>query len=145
MTDENNWIDEDGIRWEGTRQELEAWKQYKRSKALAFVERGYSVGWYPDADNWMQLYIPERHHARTPEILAEVKFYGHPSVHGIDGGMVSKLWITQTRTDLVAMALRKPCEHVRVLYNYDRGPDVNRLRTCPEALRLYGAILEELN
>jgi hypothetical protein len=145
MTDESDRIDEGGVRWEGTRKELEVWKRYKKTKAVSFVERGYSVSWYPDGDNWMQVYLPERHHAKAPEMLAEVKFYGHASKYGIDGGMVSKLSITETRTDLAAYVLGRPWKRSRVLYNYDRGPDVNRLRTSPEALRLYGAVLEELN
>ncbi len=145
MTNENSGFEEDGLRWEGTRDELETWKKYKKTKALAFVERGYSVSWFPDGDNWMSVYLPERHHARAPEILAEVKFYGHPSKHGIDGGMVSKLSITSTRTDLIGMVMARPSEPSRVLYSYDRGLDVNHLQTSASAFRLYGAILEELN
>ena len=59
--------------------------------------------------------------------------------------MVSKLLITTTKADLIAMVLGKPSEQTHVLYNYDRGLDIDRLRTSPEAHRLYGAILEELN
>ncbi len=145
MTNENSGFDEDGLRWEGTREELEAWKRYKKTKALAFVERGYSVSWFPDGNNWMSVYLPERQHARAPEILAEVKFYGHPSKHGIDGGMVSKLSITSTRTDLIGMVLGRPPEQSCVLYSYDRGLDVNHLQTSPDARRLLDSILEELN
>lgn len=145
MTDEHEWIEEDGLRWEGTREELEAWKRYKKTKAIAFVERGYSVEWYPDGENWMGIYMPERHYARAAETRAEVKFYGHPSSYGIDGGMVSKLSITSTTTHAIRQLLEGRGSLTRMLYDYDRGLSVNRLEASPEGQRLYNAILEELN
>ena len=138
-------FEEDGLYWMGSRDELEAWKQYKQTKALAFVQRGYSVEWFPDGDGWMAVFLPERHHAKAPEIRASVKFFGLVSQFGIDGGMVSKLNITRTRTDPIRALLDpRPLEHL-VLFNYDRGPDVNRLKRFPEAERLYWAVIEELN
>ncbi len=142
--DEHEGFEEDGLLWAGTREELEAWKRYKQRKAVAFVERGYSVDWYPDGANWMKVYLPERDHAGTPETRAAVKFYGLASESGIDGGMVSKLTIQEVRSDLVGMAFgHRP--KVRTLFHYDRGPDVNDLRASAVATRLYYAIIEELN
>ncbi|MCC6678621.1 MAG: hypothetical protein IT436_15920 [Phycisphaerales bacterium] len=136
---------EDGLFWTGTREELEAWKQYKQRKALAFVGHGYSVSWYPDGDAWMEVYLPERHHAETPEILADIKFFRDPSSFGIDGGRVSKLCITRRRTDVVKQAMGRPYERVEDLFNYDRGPDTDRLRKSVEARKLYQIVLRELN
>jgi len=146
MTDNpEEWVEEDGMRWVGSRAELDAWKAYKQRKALAFVERGYSIAWYADADGWIDVYEPQRDHANMPEIRASVKFYGKPSEYGIDGGMVSKLMITETWRDPLAHLLDGPSERVNVVFNYDRGPDVNRLESHPRARRLYDAVLDELN
>jgi len=79
-------IDDEGLHWEGSRRDLSAWKAYKRAKAKRFVELNYSVEWYPDGTNWMEVYIPKRHHAKQPELRAEVKFYREASRYGIDGG-----------------------------------------------------------
>lgn len=136
---------EDGVFWHGTREELEAWKEYKKRKALAFVGLVYSVSWYPDGDGWMEVYLPERHHAETPEIAAEVKFFSEASQYGIDGGRVSKLAITRRRTDILKQVVGQPHERLEVLYNYDRGLDVDRLGKSVEARRLYQIILDELN
>ncbi len=146
MTDEQKpgFYDE-GMWWIGAREELDAWKKYKQRKALAFVERGYSVSWYPDGDNWMTIYLPERLHARAPELSAEVKVYGRPSEHGIYGGMVSKLAILERRTDPLKQVSSPGDEDVRTLYNYDRGLDFDRLNGHPAAMRLFYAVLDELN
>lgn len=140
-------IHEDGIFWEGSRESLEAWKAYKRTKAHAFVERGYSVSWYPDGHGWMSVYLPERHHAGTPEIRAEAKFYSEPSQFGIEGGKISKLSILTTKTDVLldVLSLGKQGTRTETLYNYDRGLEVDHLHTNPQARALYDAILEELN
>lgn len=143
MTDEGGGIDEEGVLWKGMREELGAWKKYKQTKAHAFVERGYSVSWYADGDSHIDVFIPERHHAKKPEIRACAKFYGKPSRVGIDGGMVSKLTIT--RTNLIAMVMGKQLEKQRVLFNDDRGHDVDDLHLSPEARRLFDAAIEELN
>lgn len=142
---ESEGIREDGVLWMGTRAELEAWKRYKQKKALAFVERGYSVGWYPDGDGWISVYHPERWHARAPEVRADIKVFGRASRYGIDGGMVSKLTIAERRTDILRNLLGPGGETVRVLYNYDRGLDVDRLDESPAATALYRGILDELN
>lgn len=142
---ESEGIREDGVLWMGTRAELEAWKRYKQKKALAFVERGYSVGWYPDGDGWISVYHPERWHARAPELRADIKVFGRASEYGIDGGMVSKLTIAERRTDILRKLLGPGGETGRVLYNYDRGLEVDRLDESPAATTLYRAILDELN
>jgi hypothetical protein len=145
MTDEGEFLEEDGIFWQGTREELDAWKKYKQLKAVAFVERGYSVEWYPDADNWMRVYVSERQSKREPEITADVKFFGKPSGFGIDQGMVSKLCIQRRTTNLIAKVFGDPWEQLETLFNYDRGPDVDRLSEDQTARALYHAILDELN
>jgi hypothetical protein len=143
--DEPSGFDDEGVWWMGTRQELDAWKKYKRRKALAFVERGYSVSWYPDGDHWMEVYEPERLHARVPELRATIKFYGRPSRHGIDGGMVSKLSIMEQHADPLEGLLGSGRPRTTVYFNFDRGPDINRLGQSPRATALYHAVLEELN
>lgn len=130
----------DGDDWN-----LDDWVAYKKRKAHAFVDRGYSVEWSPDMDAWMGVYLPERHERRRPEVRADVKFYAEPSGYGIDNGRIAKLSIVTSRTDLIAQAMGRPFESIRVLYNYDRGLDVDRLATDREAQRLYRAVLDELN
>lgn len=147
MTSERvSGFSDDGVWWMGSREELEAWKKYKKRKALAFVERGYSVSWYADGGGWMTVYLPERDYASAPELSAELKFYGKASEYGIDGGMISKLMIQERRTDILKQ-LRDPSkgERVRTLYNYDRGLDLDRLAASPVARTLYQIILDELN
>lgn len=138
-------FEEDGLFWMGTRQELDAWKLYKQRKAVAFVERGYSVEWYPDGDGWMAIYVPARHHAKAPEVRADVKIFGKASKYGIHGGMISKLSIVETHSDPLREVVDPSSIESRVLFNYDRGADVNLLLRSKVALRLYEAILDELN
>lgn len=124
---------------------LDDWVAYKKRKAHAFVERGYSVAWSPDMDAWMAVYLPERFERRRPEVRADVKCYLEPSEYGIDGGKISKLSIVSSQTDPIAEAMRRPHETSRILYNYDRGLDVDRLAKDREAQRLYRAVIDELN
>lgn len=138
-------FEEDGLFWMGTRQELEAWKLYKQRKAVAFVERGYSVEWYPDGDGWMAIYVPARHHAKAPEIRADVKIFGKASNYGIHGGMISKLSIIQSHSDPLRKVIDPSSIEARVLFNYDRGLEVDLLHASPIAQSLYAALLEELN
>ncbi len=137
--------DGEGATGGWTPEQLSAWLDYKQRKAVAFVERGYSVSWSRDPDNWMDVFVPERHHAQAPEVRASIKFFGSPSEYGIDGGMVSKLTIQRRTTDLLARVLGQPWERVETLFNYDRGPDIDRLREDATAHRIYHDVLEELN
>lgn len=134
-----------GIHWEGTEEELARWIEHKQRMAVRFVERGYSVEWFPDGDNWMEIYMPERRDAHRPEIRASVKFYAEPSKHGIDQGRISKLTIQRCYTDLIAKVRGEPFEDIEIQYNYDRGEDVSELASNSEAEALYQAVLRELN
>lgn len=124
---------------------LDDWVAYKKRKAHAFVDRGYSVEWSPDMYAWMAFYLPERPERRRPEIRADVKFYTDPSDYGIDGGRIPKLSIVSTRTDPIAEVMGRQHEISRILYNYDRGLDVDKLAKDREAQRLYRAVIDELN
>lgn len=137
-------FDDEGVHWQGSRRELSAWKTFKRGKARRFVDLNYSVAWYPDGTNWMDVYIPERHHAKQPELRAVVKFYREPSKYGIDGGRISKLTIQTRSEDLLAKAVGQPYEKIETLFNYDRGPDIDRLNENPKARKLYAIVLREL-
>lgn len=138
-------FEEEGVFWNGTGEELEAWKRYKQRKAIAFVQRGYSVEWYPDGSGWLTVYLPERHHAGSAEVRGEIKCYGKPSAYGIEGGMISKLWIAQTRTDPLRQALQPRSLERIVFFDFDRGLQIDRLAESPQAMQLYWAIIEELN
>ena len=94
--DDDKPIDEDGVLWYGTREELEAWKAHKKAMAIRFVERGYSVAWTNDGDGYLEIYVPERQFAGFPELRASVKFFGKPSQYGIDQGRVSKLTMPES-------------------------------------------------
>lgn len=137
-------VEDEGRLWSGTPEELADWTRYKKQKALRFVELGYSVAWYPDGDNWMDVYTPERLHAHEPEIRASVKFFSAPSKYGVDGGRVSKLTIQLRSEDLMARVAGAPYEEVETLFNYDRGDDVDRLDEIPRARELYIHVLREL-
>lgn len=145
MADEPNEINEDGCLWQGSRESLEAWRAYKRDRALSLVRQGYSVLWSPDPANWMEVLLPERWYAKETEMRASAKFYSEPSRYGISGGKVSKLTIIERSTDPLAQVLGRPGEASRVWFNYDRGDDVNELGKSPRAQMLYEAVLEELN
>lgn len=138
-------LDDQGVSWSGTPEELADWTRYKKQKALRFVELGYSVAWYPDGDNWMDVYTPERMHAHEPEIRASVKFFSDPSQYGIDRGKISKLTIQAREVDLMAKALGRPYETVVSLFNYDRGLDVDCLYEKPAAMTLYEDVVRRLN
>jgi len=135
---------EEGMFWGGTREELERWKKYKKQKALRFVQEGYSVEWYPNGDCFIGVYTPERAYANQPEIKADVKFFMKPSEFGINKGKISKLSILVIRRDIIAKVQGKPYETVDILFNYDRGADVNKLRNNPQARKLYDIVLQEL-
>lgn len=122
-----------------------AWAEYKQRKAIAFVTRGYSVEWVPDADNWMGVYTPQRTDPVRPEVRADVKFFRDPSEYGINQGRISKLSIHARTTDLMQQIMGRPAEKIEVLYNYDRGLDVDRLSRSRESRALFSAVLEELN
>lgn len=145
MADEPGEIHEDGVLWKGSHESLEAWKEYKRQKAMKFVQRGYSVEWTPDGYGFMAVYLPERHYAKKPEIRATVRFFDQPSKYGIDRGKISKLTIQLRRTDVLKAAIGAPHERIETLYNYDRGEDVDRLNESHVARRLFDAIYDELN
>lgn len=136
---------DEGMLWEGTRAELDAWKHYKLEKAVAFVRLGYSVEWYPDADGWFNIYHPQRDHARTPEHRAAAKFFSEASRYGIDGGKVSKLSIVRSHTDLIGDLMGRDATTSTILFNYDRGPDVDRLNRDAIARKLYNDVLHLLN
>lgn len=137
--------DDPNIHWEGTEEERTRWIEHKRHVAMRFVELGYSVEWSPDGENSMAVYLAERCGARQPEIRASVKFFLEPSRYGIDQGRISKLMIQRRRTDLLAKVRGQPWEDVELLFNYDRGADVDELASDPEARTLYEVILRELN
>ena len=123
-----------------------AWIAYKRSKALAFVNRGYSVEWAPDDDHWMGIYTPQRYeHPRTPEVRATVKFFEEPSASGIDGGRVSKLHIQVIQRDLIKQVFGEKYQTGITLYNFDRGLDVDRLRPRSPPAKLYRDVIDLLN
>lgn len=124
--------------------EATSWADYKREKAITFVRNGYSVSWYPDEENWMGIFMPERRHLHRPEIRAVVKFFREPSKHGIDDGRISKLAIQTRQVDIMAKFTGRPYEAVDTVYNYDRGHDVDRLNEDPNARRLYDLVLREL-
>ena len=137
-------FESDGLQWEGTRNELSAWKAYKRERAKRFVELNCSVAWYPDGSNWMDVFIPERHHMNQPELRAAVKFFREPSRYGIEDGRISKLTIQSRRETLTDMLAGRSYEGIETFYNYDRGLDVDRLDAHPGARRLYKHVLREL-
>ncbi len=128
----------------GTRTELEDWKKYKQEKATAFVSLGYSVSWYPDGDNWMEVYHPQRHQANEPELRASIKFFRDPSRFGIDGGRVSKLTIVTRDVDILQKVMGRPYETVETLFNYDRGADIDILDGHVSARKLCDIVLETL-
>lgn len=121
------------------------WEEYKRAKAHAFVDRGYSVEWSPDEGHWMKVYIPQRSEDRKPSIEAMAKIYEQPSKFGIDGGRISKLSIQTSYVDVIKKVLGHTYEQVVTLYNYDRGPDVDRLRPGTRAHRLFRDVIDVLN
>ena len=77
-----------GIHWPGTRETLETWKAFKQKKALDFVTLGYSVSWYSDGVDWMEVYKPARLYVDPREIRAKVKFFSKPSERGIKQGRI---------------------------------------------------------
>lgn len=145
MNDTGNGHGESEWSWKRTPSELERWIEYKRTKAHGFVDRGYSVEWTTDGNNWMGVYIPQRHDRKEPELRATAKIFEEPSEFGINGGRVSKLTIQTQYVDLIEKVLGKAPENVVTLFNYDRGDDVNRIAPGSKAERLYRDVIEILN
>ncbi len=131
--------------------QVNTWAEYKKQKAVAFVNAGYSVEWGPEPDHiWMRVYKPQ---LRAPqqrggdklELSGSVLFSSKPTGVGINGGRVYKLCIQRRKRDLFAEALGKPGVTADLLFSYERGEDVNRLKKNPEAQTLYDIIIRELN
>ena len=121
----------------------EAWKEYKRDKAIRFVLLGYSVQWAPDISNHMEVYTPQRDDAAQPGMRASVLFAADPSRVGINGGRILKLHmqIRQVGRDFRG----RPIVSWETVYYYDNGPDVNKLGEHPLAQKLFAAVIAELN
>lgn len=145
MTNGSQDSESHGFIWEGTVEELESWKRQIQRKAIEFVENGYSVAWYPDGYNWMDVYVPERWYARQPELRASLKFFNEPSNFGIDGGCISKLTIQLRHQDPIAQFRGRPHEQVVTLFNYDRGLEIDRLSAHADARHLYDLVVRLLN
>lgn len=136
-------IVEDGVVWHGTRAELEAWKEFKRRKAIAFVGHGYSVEWHANGDNWLNIYLPER--LCVPEVRARVMVEGKPNESGIDGGRIVALVILHSRSAAVAKAMGVSVEESRLLFSFVKGMVFDDLDDSPAAAELYQLVLNELN
>ena len=145
MSETNNGRDPPETPWGWTPEGLERWIEYKRSKAHAFIDRGYSVEWTTDAERWMAIYIPQQHQRREPELRATAKIFEEPSKFGVDNGRISKLTIQTRDVNLLRLVARKSHESVVTLFNYDRGHDVDRLKPGTTAHELYRDVLDILN
>ena len=127
---------------------LERWVGYKRTKAVAFVEAGYSVEWLPDADNWMHVYRPERQHADPiePGIHASVKchLFGDKAPYGTQYGKIDILEIARIERAKAGQADKLSSERERRFF-YDRGhTETDRLSEDSEARKLHDIIVKEL-
>lgn len=143
MVDQSDAPEGPSLVWSGSPESLDAWKHYKREKAIRFVERGYSVQWSPDASNYIEVYTPRRDDTAQPEMRASVLFFNQASKYGINGGKISKLHI---RVREIGRDYKdRPVFSWNTLYNYDRGPDVNRLSESPMGHALFEAVVAELN
>lgn len=58
--------------WKWSEEELRAWIEHKRERALRLVEQGYSVEWKPKNDHWMTVYLPQRDQEQLPELRASI-------------------------------------------------------------------------
>lgn len=124
----------------GTRRALARWKHYKRRTALALVARGYSVEWYPDGTNRIDVYVPERLNAGTPEVRARVQFYMEPSRFGINGGRISRLRILELNSSAIERSTR-----AETVFCYDRNGQFDHLFEHPVALELYRTVVDVLD
>ncbi len=141
--DEQQGFSIDGMFWKGTRDEYDYWVEYKRTKAVSLVLQGWSVGWRPDASNWIDVFRPPNSAAGWSGYVAAANFYLKGSKYGIDGGSVSKLMIRRYESSLERLLSGRGT--VEVVYNYDRGLDIDKFDHHPEAKELYRAVIRELN
>lgn len=129
--------------WTGTSEELKAWIEYKREKAKRFIDLGYSVEWTPSGSNFFTVYIPESED--ETQIRAEAKCFQNPSdKFGLEGGRISKLDIREIRSDPLEIVQGIPAS-IKELFVFERGPVLNILEDNLKAMRLYNAVISELN
>lgn len=128
-------VGEGQVCWKGSRVTLERWRDYKRTKAVRFVELGYSVEWMPDASNWLDVFVPARHALDQPELRARVTCFLKSSEYGLHGGRISQLMISLRRTSLRGVPLME-----EVLYHYDRRNVVDHLSANRHARTLYETV-----
>ena len=124
---------------------LEQWIEYKRAKAVAFVEAGYSVEWFPDAGSWIEVYRPEQRDTdhKEPGIHAGVKFCLEGNARP-GYGRIYNLEIARIERAKAGQADTLSSERER-LFLYDRGAfETNGLSENPEARKLHDLIVKEL-
>lgn len=124
--------------WEDSEEKLKEWIDRKRSCALKFVELGYSVKWSATCKPWMIVTLEDTDDSNTV-IEACGKCFLDESTYGYKDGRVSKLGI-------------RTYEHypfdkqnIKVLYNYDRGHDLNDLKSNELAHKLFKDFIKILN
>jgi len=130
-------------KWDGDPNEIKSWINYKRERAIEFINKGYSVSWVPDPTNYMSIFTSPKL-GKSEYIIGDAVFFPQPSQYGIDEGAVSKLTILKYDGGLESLVLgvRPKAE---ILFNYDRGHDINRLSQSKSAQNLYDDMISVLN
>ncbi|CAG0985837.1 hypothetical protein PHYC_02018 [Phycisphaerales bacterium] len=147
MSNSESGFMQDGVYWKGTREELEVWTEYKRRRALAFVERGYCVAWSADGSNWMDIFLAERPYAKSTELRAELALAESPGVSTRYANRVRAITMYERVLAAASRSSGNPLrlvreERVRILYN-DGSPRIDLLHTAPQGTTLYDLIMDE--
>lgn len=119
------------------------WIAYKHIKAAMLQQQGYEVRGGAARDHWLNVGAA----GATPDHFyhANVQFYQEPSRYGIDDGKVSRLWIARYEVPTWIDVFHSNRPGHSVVYNFDRGEDVDSLKQHSKAKELYQALIELLN
>lgn len=127
-----------------TKEELKQWVEYKKEKALAFVNEGYSVEWSPNGNHVMEVYMPEINAETHPKIRASIRFFQEPFPEGLEGGRISKLSILEQKGDLFNPAYGK-MKRFDEIYSFSREETKDNLKANSPTKKLFDTVVRELN
>lgn len=118
---------------------------YKMQKAQAFVEKGYSVCWYPDHEGCMAIYHPKRLRDKLPEVRAIVRFSQNPLTEGLVGGRITRLVISTVGLYPVRAARGEGAVGRDIVFCYEEGVVKTDRQRDQRLRRVIDDVLDELN
>lgn len=124
--------------------EADPWPAYRSRCVERLVGAGFSVEPAGRRSHWIE--VATFGSPRSESYLAAGALaFQDPSEFGLERGRISKLWITRYFRPTCRELYFKESAASHVLYNFDRGPDIDRLDTDKAAAKMYRTLVDILN